>query len=442
MQTKILFLTNPYFHQPTVDALRRIQPDCETSVKTYHSFDHIPQVYAEHADAFDAVMITGTSAKHTLDIAFPDNQKPVAAFQVDSDALHRDILHLAIETQNLDFSRIAMDFLIPLDSGYSVVDFLRQEDMSCFIRRNDSLTERVCGDSQSSLESAILDGILTLWEQNAIDMVLCLYASIVPELKKRGIPFRCPFISDGHLNRLIRDVMIKVELKKLHDNHPAIIQIFPRHISPSSPDHIIQLKDAIQKYLHANIIDCVIQHNNNSCVLITTLKILKFLTNDFQICRFSSYLEDALDFPINVAYGIGTTVSHAMNNVQIASKETRLMGQPFVVDTNGSLIGPLSSEKRMVIHAHSMPDVSQIAKNCSLSAMTIQRLISIVNGSGSDKITTQELALRLNTTIRNANRIMLNLCKGNVAKPVYTQTSHSRGRPVQVYLLDFDSKMI
>jgi len=89
-----------------------------------------------------------------------------------------------------------------------------------------------------------------------------------------------------------------------------------------------------------------------------------------------------------------------------------------------------------------MPDVIEIAMKFSLSAMTIQRIISFIHSNGSDKITTQELAQRLNTTIRNANRIMLNLCRGNVAKPVYTQTSHSRGRPVQVYSLDFGTTLI
>jgi predicted ArsR family transcriptional regulator len=65
--------------------------------------------------------------------------------------------------------------------------------------------------------------------------------------------------------------------------------------------------------------------------------------------------------------------------------------------------------------------------------------MSIVQNNGSNKITTQDLAMRLDTTVRNANRIMQNLCKGNIAKPVYTQSSHSRGRPVQVYALDFEN---
>ena len=98
----------------------------------------------------------------------------------------------------------------------------------------------------------------------------------------------------------------------------------------------------------------------------------------------------------------------------------------------------MNSEKRMVISSHSMPNISEIAKRCNLSSMTIQKLISISRSTGSDKITTQELAQRLDTTVRNANRIVLNLCKGGAARPVYTQTTHSRGRPIQIYELIFD----
>lgn len=64
--------------------------------------------------------------------------------------------------------------------------------------------------------------------------------------------------------------------------------------------------------------------------------------------------------------------------------------------------------------------------------------MTIAQSIGSNKITTQDLAVRLDTTVRNANRIMQNLCKGGIAKPVYTQSTHSRGRPIQVYALDFE----
>ena len=437
MQTRILFLTNTYFYQPTVDALQRIAPDCETLVKVYHSFDEIPQLYLQWEHWCDAVMLYGTTSRHLLELAFPNSQKIIAAYQVDSDALHRDILRFSIEQPNPDFTRIAVDFLVPLGGGCTVVDFLQQDDMELFIKKNETLAETVSATPGLSLESLILDSIVSLWNRKEIDMVLCLYSSIVPDLIELGIPFRCPFISDGHLNRLIRDVRTRVELRQLHENHPAVIQIFPRNPSVVSADQMDQLHTAISQYFQSNLIEIVTQKTAVSCYAISTLQVIRFITRDFQVCEISAHLSQILDFSVNAAYGVGTSVPHAMNNVQIASKESALLNQPFLVDSNGTLIGPLGSEKRMVIPADSMPDVSNIAKKCSLSAMTVQKLISMVQSTGSDKVTIQELSQHLGTTIRNANRIMLNLCKGGVAKPVYTQTSHSRGRPIQVYVLNF-----
>ena len=69
---------------------------------------------------------------------------------------------------------------------------------------------------------------------------------------------------------------------------------------------------------------------------------------------------------------------------------------------------------------------------------TLTALAMELSGTGVlDWLYRREREQKMNTTIRNANRIMLNLCRGNVAKPVYTQTTHSRGRPIQVYALDF-----
>jgi hypothetical protein len=75
-------------------------------------------------------------------------------------------------------------------------------------------------------------------------------------------------------------------------------------------------------------------------VVISSLRIIRFLTDDFQKCRICGWLEQKLGYAVSVAYGIGTPFSHAMNNVQIASKEAKLLGQSFVVDSNGNLIGP------------------------------------------------------------------------------------------------------
>ena len=57
MPCKIVFITSHYLYQPTVDALRRIGADCETTVATYDNFLHIAKVYDLHAEEADAFLV-------------------------------------------------------------------------------------------------------------------------------------------------------------------------------------------------------------------------------------------------------------------------------------------------------------------------------------------------------------------------------------------------
>ena len=437
MGVKLLFITSHFFYRPTVDALARLQLPCETKVIPYDNYVHIAELYRTYAGQYDACLTSGVVAMNAIVMSCPHLPTPLYYFQISADALHREILKVILETRSMDLSRIAMDFLVAIGDGYSVADFLKIEELEQFYGRNVELTREIGTGTGSTVEDAVLEKIIHLWQSGSIDLVICQYSSIVPALQDRGIPARCPFVSDAHLNSVIQDVLIKIELRQHHDNHPAIIQIFPRYNKENDLQQIHILYDLLKKYIHNNLIDCVLQESTSCCTIISTHRILRFLTGEFQECRLTAYLEEVLDFRVSAGYGIGTNISHAMNNVQIASKEAKLTGKPFVVDTNGNLIGPLNCESRMVIAPGSLPDVSSIAKRCSLSAMTIQKLQSIIQSSGSDKITVPEMAQKLGTTIRNANRIMQNLCRGNVARPVYTQTTHSRGRPIQVYALEF-----
>ena len=440
MSIKLLFITSHYFYQPTVDALARLNIPCETTVIPYNDYSHISEVYGMYADKYDACLTSGIVAMNAIRQVHTHISRPLTYFQVSENGLHRYILKVMLETRNMNMDRIAMDFLAAVDDRkYSVTDFLKLGDLDQVYDWNMNMSQQIGVQSGKTVEHTVVERITKLWKENAIDLVICQYSSIVPMLQERGIPFRCPFILDRRLKEIIQEVLVKLELNKLHDNHSAIIQIFPQHNSDVSAHNIDVLYGILQEYINRNLIDCILQKNEFCCTVISSLRIIRFLTDDFQKCRISGWLEQNLGYPVSIAYGIGTTVPHAMNNVQIASKEAKLLGQSFVVDSNGNLIGPLNSEQRMVIAANSLPDTAEIARRCSLSAMTIQKLMSIVQNNGSNKITTQDLAMRLDTTVRNANRIMQNLCKGNIAKPVYTQSSHSRGRPVQVYALDFEN---
>lgn len=437
MRFKLLFITSHHFYQPTVDALARLQPPCETLVIPYDNYEHIGQLYGMYAHQYDACFTSGVIAKQAIELAHPHPRKPLIPFQISPDALHRDILRVILDTGSMDLSRIGVDFLIAIDSGYSVVDFLKIEELDAVYAENARWTREIGTHNGYTIEDVAYEKIVALWEQNAIDLVICQYSSIIPRLAEKGIPYRCSCVSDRDLNSMIQEQLVRLELQHLHENHPVIIQVFPRNSEDCSSENIWLLREMIQQFIKANLLECVVQESDGCCTLITSVKILRVLTEELQSCLLSASLDAQLPFPVLVGYGVGTTVPHAMNNVQIASKEAKIVGKSFIVDSQGCLIGPLNSEKRMVFTANTMPNVSEIARRCSLSSMTIQKIVTILGNIGSNKITTQELADHLDTTIRNANRIMQNLCKGGAAEPVYTQATHSRGRPIQVYCLNF-----
>ena len=438
MGSKIVFITSHHLYQPTVDALGRIGADCETIVAPYDNFVHIARVYDLYAEEADAFLVSGPSAKRAIEHGRAGALKPITSFQVGSDALYRDILRLAVDAPEQDLHRVAMDFLLPLDCGYSVADFLAIDDVDSVDGLIRSWMSQTGVQEVGGAENAIMERILELWRRKEIDLVICQYSSIAPMLDTLGIPYRCPFLSDTHLKSMIQEILARLELKQLHENLPAIIQIIPEHAHDLPPEQFNLLRQYVRQFARDNLIECVEQEAGGTLLLITTMQVLQFLTNDFRSCRLSAYLQPLLDYPVSIGYGVGATVAHAMANVQTAAHEAKITGKSYLMDNSGNLIGPLSSEHRLVVSTNSISDVSVLSKRCKLSTMTLQKLMAYLKSTGSDKITTQELAQRFDITIRNANRILTNLCRGGVAKPVYTQASHSRGRPVQVYELNFE----
>ena len=438
MNSKIVFITSHHLYRPTCDALERIGADCEIEVATYDNFEHIAAVYRQYADTADAFLVSGPSAKRAIELACGTITKPVTYYKVDSESLHRDILKLAVENRSQDFSRVVMDFLLPLDCGYTVKDFLALDD----IEPVDVFTQKWMNDAGvrevGGAENVIMERILALWREKAIDLVICQYSSIAPALEALGIPYRCPFPSDSYLKSLIHDVLARLELKQMQNNLPSIVQILPVHPHEVTDTQKDLLRQKVRSFVRDNLIDCVEQESGNAVVLITALQVVRFLTRDFRICQLSDYLQECLDFPVVVGYGVGATVSHASSNVQIAVREARISGKSFVLDHTGNLIGPLNAGTRMVVNTNALCNIATLSKRCNLSTLTLQKLMTYMDSIGTNNVTTQELAQRFSITIRNANRILTNLCKGGVATPVYTQTSHSRGRPVQVYNINFD----
>ena len=438
MQYKIVVITSHYLHKPTQESLGRVSPDCEYIVVPYDNFEHIVEVYDRYASEADGFLVSGKSALSAIQMNTREVMKPMVPFQVDTAALYKELLHLVLKNREQDLNRVAMDALLPIQSGYTAADFLE-------IAEIDSVDERISHwirlsneQGMGGVEQSIAEKLIALWESGAIDLVICQYSSVIPALEKHGIPYRYPFLSDFRMGECVKELLVKIELEHLRAGLPAAVCVSPRRLSAASEYQMERLNDALQQFCREHLMNCEIRNDGGVYCADFTVQNVRYMTHNSVTCLLRTFLEEVLDFETAVGYGIGSSREQAASNAIAAMKEAAISGRSFIRDEAGNLIGPLDSEQQMVVSTRPMGDVGEIARRCSLSTMTIQKLMTYIRMAGTNKTTTQELSRQFDVTIRNANRILSNLERGGCAKVIYSQTSSTKGRPVKVYELIFE----
>lgn len=440
MHDKIVVISSNYLCQPTREALKRVEPDCDYIVVPYENFDSITAVYERYAQDADGFLISGQSALDAIRLGVRKELKPMVPFQVDTAALYKALLSLVLKNRQQDLGRVIMDALLLVEDGYTAADFLERSEVDSLDSQIKAWIRQISQHGLGGVEKAIKDRIFTLWDEGKIDMVICQYSSIIPALEERGIPYRYPFLSDYELSETVKALLVKIELEKLRANLPAMICVAPRHALQVAEEQREKLHAALVVFFREHLMPGAVKEEQNVFCAALTVQNVRHFTRNSTSCMIGAYLGERLDFEVAVGYGIGSSFDHAMNNARAALKESALIGRGFIKDESGNFIGPLDAQTPLVVRTQPVRDVGAIAKQCGLSTLTIQKVLSSIRVSGTNKTTTQELAARFGVTVRNANRILSGLEKGGYAKIIYSQTSSSKGRPVKVYELDFEQE--
>lgn len=436
MKPKIVVISSHYLSTPVKEAMERLKPDCELILTTYDNFKHIPTVYDTYAEEADGFLVSGPMAKSAIEVANHKIKKPITSFQIDLEGLYRSILDVLIEKNIYDFNHIIMDFMVPLTEQCNAATFLKSMKSPNFIQDINQYITNISAEEVVQIERETVNRIIQLYEEGQMDIVICQYTNILPALIEHQIPYLYPFPSDLTLTGLIHDLFVKIEMEALLINRSTVLYVIPRRSENESSGNLELLHEKLSAFFKENLIECMIQANEHGFCAFTTVQILESITSHYTACSLSGYLNANLPFECVVGYGIGNTLTEALQNSYHAVREAHFAGHSFIKNDHGELIGPLGSENRMIIEHTSNKDTALIARKCNLSTITIQKLISYQKITGTSKVTCQELASRFGVTVRNANRILQNLLKGGYAHIAYTRTSNSKGRPTKVYELN------
>lgn len=435
MKAKIIVITSQYLNVFIRNTLIDTVLDCDIQILEYSNFNHLIELYKEYEDRADGFMVSGKAAQTVISKAFPEHKKPIVSFEANEVSEYKLLLRLFLENRNLNTGRVILDSLLPICEDASVDRLISGAGPVC---TKDMIFEwlgHITLEELMNIEAQIAEMIVKLWEAKRIDLVICHYGSIVPTLEKHGIPCRYSGPDREYIHSLLNSLLSQLELKQLHENLTGVIAV-AADLENGQSISKEQLKKVLLSIKNDFAIDAVFQEDGGYYYIFTTLRVIEHITDKFYRCSIRFTLKKQYNIDAYVGYGIGYNITAAKGNAKDALKEALFSKECFIVDEQHNLLGPLNSNNYFEVKAEMSDEVFKIADRCNLSSITIQKLLSIIEMTGSRRITQQNLAEHLGVTSRNAGRILSNLVKGGGAAVAYTKSMTSKGRPVKVYELN------
>jgi len=437
---KIIVLSTPLLHSLLEDILKTLLPEGVYRVVDYVDFMSIANVYASLENEADGFLLAGGRvAKAAIQKGLQTPRKPMASFMLNSTSFYKLMLNLLHNNRQLDLHRVALDGFLPLREHPSLADSLDDKKATRLDEDVQNWVNQLSLEDIYSLDEDLARKITTLWKAKKIDLVVCTYSGIMERLQEQGIPCAFAYPDTETVKVALDRLLADIQIAAMRENLPVIISVSKKRGNDTGDQDSdpVSLHKGLLDFNRENITDFLIQKTADGFDIFTSLRIANQITNNFQTCQISHYLTEHLDFEVSVGYGIGNDIAQAKANASSARKESALSGSSYVMDEKNNLIGPLDSDQYLAIKSEFTPEIYRTADQARLSTLTIQKIVSIMNLMGTNRLTTQDLTTKLGVSVRNAQRILSALEKSGLAVVQNYKTSSSMGRPVKVYEINF-----
>lgn len=403
----------------------------------YEDFTQLKNIYLEHEKYFDGFLVSGIIVRTIIVKTVKKIEKPIFYFSLDSYRIDGILLDLLVKNRALDLKRVAIDLIksdgLLADAHYYVNRGAGENNEFFYHSEVDNIT----GEELVVKDKKIFECIHSLWNDGRIDLVICHLSSIASWLSEYNIPFIISYPDENEVRKTIRALDLDIKCSYLDRNMPAAITVEICALeNETNPEMALNnLQKALFDFKNQTFADLLIQSNYNSFTIYTSKKTVLGLTGEYSKCSLSGYLRKALNMNIIVGYGIGMNVNNAKGNSLTAVREAAYHKGVFVCDEAQNLfeIGAFAKAGDNAVS----DNVGEYAATSGLSTLMIKRILYLMKDLSSDLITTKDLSVRYDISIRTANRALTKLEQAGYAKTVSTKSPNSKGRPFKVYKINF-----
>ena len=290
----------------------------------------------------------------------------------------------------------------------------------------------------------LFDFHLELWQQNKIEAVLTCYPTVYEDLQRAGIPSFWLSPTRNEIFHTIRMFFEKIKTSYYKDTQISVemIEILDYDLIKEKMRESYQL-DYLELHLKKTLIQLcerldgsLFEQGNGRYAIFSTRGAVESEIDALK--ETVNYLSVETDSSIAVGIGFGQTVFTAETNAYRAIRESKGKEKQdiVIIQEDGTMIDAVGEEEELA-YAYRTDDKEFLAKlnEGKISVKTFKRIESLIRKMDWTDFTTKDLAIHLKMSERNAQRIVSDLCKVNVAECVGEESHSSRGRPVKVYEL-------
>lgn len=409
------------------------------TVLDYQNFSYISQLYRQIENDYDGFLVSGLAAYYALEKGV-SSLKPTIIFDAGLENIYYELLELISKNRTLDFDRVLIDVLLPLNSQNTAARLLKFAEPVYEKTKSDIFWKNQSLEELADVEDYVYHLILEKWKNGEIDYVLSRYSTIYPRLIDNHIP--CSFVHPGsaQLFKAVKECINAIDLAEMKEYMPGVIAVFKESSSSEviledMEMDILSLQKALLEFNKEYLTDYQLQKHVNGFYIFTNLKTIHRITSQFSGCSLSLFLKKYLDFNVNIAYGFAKDITQARLNASAALKVSVREQHVYAMNESGTLLGPLDIDAPVIPTCDLTPQLEMLASRSRLSPLTIQKLKTIVDANASNEITIAELSEKLGVKQRNANRILTNLLLSQDAEIAGARASGTKGRPTKVYRL-------
>lgn len=440
---KIAVLVTEFLKDYTEQIIKDLNFDFETETFIYYNYSHITDLYRQLEARFDGFITTGPAPARTIKKSIP-GCKPVSFFSCTVSNYYKAFFEMIYKYQDWNFEYGYFDFcdyLCP-DQESSLIPYLKNGTFQQWLDTNNEYMAGLSVEEMQESAKKKLAKHIELWKNKKIKYSLSRMSPIMPEILKAGVD--CRFISYSEedvktcLTRLVQDILVD----RLRDSQPAAIDLAlsaPEQTDAAAWEAFQDRYELLERILSAfnkkYMCDFIIRDTRYGFRIATNVKTVETITEGFTACHLRPYVKESTGLDIAIGYGLGVDLAQAENNAIDAGRESRINAsrESYLIRENRDLLGLFGKGSTLDISGSITPYMREIADKTGLSTLTVQKLLSALKVTGTEEVTTQELSRILHITIRSVNRIITALSKCNLARPLYSRQTNTKGRPSIVY---------